>query len=150
MTVDTACSGSLVSLDIACRYLHLRDIEGAIVAGCNLFLSPEHNTDLMAMQGASTKSGRCHVFDAKADGYIKSEAVNAIVLKRLDNAIADGDPIRAIIRGTSSNSDGWTPGIASPSSSAQASAIRKAYANADISDLTLTGYLEVGHVCFCS
>ena len=142
MTLDTACSGSLVGVDVACRYLHMREISGAIVAGCNLFLSPEHNMDLMAMQGASTKSGRCHTFDTKADGYIKAEAVNVVILKRLDSALKDGDPIRAIIRGTSSNSDGWTPGIASPNWESQAVAIRAAYANAGITDLSETGYLE--------
>ena len=94
------------------------------------------------MKGASSLSGKCHTFDVKADGYIKAEAVNALVLKRLDDAIRDGDPVRAIIRGTATNSDGRTPGIASPDSQAQATAIRAAYANAGISDLNQTGYLE--------
>ena len=94
------------------------------------------------MKGASSLSGRCHTFDVKADGYIKAEAVNAVILKRLDDAIKDGDPVRAVIRGSATNSDGRTPGIASPSSEAQASAIRAAYASAAISDLNSTGYLE--------
>lgn len=85
---------------------------------------------------------RCHTFDKKADGYAKAEAVNAMILKRLDDAIRDGDAIRAVIRGTATNSDGRTPGIASPSSEAQARAIRSAYANAGISDYGLTSYLE--------
>jgi acyl transferase domain-containing protein len=141
-TVDTACSGSLVAVDIACRYLQTREINGAIVAGCNLYLSPEHNMDLSAMSGAASMSGRCHTFDIKADGYIKSEAVNTVILKRLDDAIRDGDPIRAVIRGSATNSDGWTPGIASPSAEAQAAAIRQAYANAGIVDFNSTSYLE--------
>lgn len=94
------------------------------------------------MKGAASPSGKCHTFDLKADGYIKAEAVNAVVLKRLDDAVRDGDPIRAIIRGSATNSDGRTPGIASPSSDAQASAIRSAYANAGISDLSSTTYIE--------
>ena len=94
------------------------------------------------MKGASSLSGRCHTFDLKADGYIKAEGVNAIILKRLSDAIRDGDPIRAVIRGSATNSDGRTPGIASPSSEAQATAIRAAYANAGISDLNNTTYLE--------
>lgn len=65
-----------------------------------------------------------------------------MILKRLDDAIRDGDAIRAVIRGTATNSDGRTPGIASPSSEAQARAIRSAYANAGISDYRLTSYLE--------
>ena len=142
MTIDTACSGSLVAVDVACRYLRSQEICGAIVAGCNLYLNPEHNMDFGAMKEASSISGKCHTFDAKADGYVKSEGVNAVVLKRLKDALSDGDPIRAIIRGSASNSDGYTPGIASPSPKAQASALRKAYANAHIQDLALTGYIE--------
>ena len=94
------------------------------------------------MKGASSLSGKCHTFDVKADGYIKAEAINAVVLKRLDDAVRDGDPIRAVIRGSATNSDGRTPGIASPSSEAQASAIQAAYANAGISDLSSTTYIE--------
>lgn len=86
---------------------------------------------------------RCHTFDKKADGYAKAEAVNAVIIKRLDDAIRDGDPIRAVIRGTATTSDGRTPGIASPSSEAQARAIKSAYANAGISDYSITSYLEV-------
>ena len=142
MTIDTACSGSLVSVDTACRYLHTSSINGAIVAGCNLYLNPEHNTDLSAMQDALSPSGRCHTFDAKADGYIKAEAVNALILKRLSDAERDGDPIRSIIRGSASNSDGWTPGIASPNMDAQIEVMRQAYRNAGIDDLNVTGYVE--------
>ncbi|KAL8645664.1 MAG: hypothetical protein Q9226_007199, partial [Calogaya cf. arnoldii] len=142
MTIDTACSGSLVSADVACRYLQSGEIDGAIVGAANLYLSPEHNMDGGAMKGASSLSGRCHTFDVKADGYIKAEGVNAVILKRLSDAIRDGDPIRAVIRGSATNSDGRTPGIASPSSEAQATAIRAAYANAGITDLSGTSYLE--------
>ena len=91
---------------------------------------------------AHSPTGRCHTFDAKADGYIKAEAVNAIILKRLDDAVRDHDPIRAVIRGSSINSDGRTPGIASPSSAAQAAAVRSAYCNAGIEDFGATSYLE--------
>lgn len=91
---------------------------------------------------AHSPTGRCHTFDVKADGYIKAEAVNAVILKRLSDAIRDGDPIRSIIRGSSTNSDGRTPGIASPSPLAQAAAVRSAYQNAGITDLGLTGFLE--------
>ncbi|RFU28992.1 hypothetical protein B7463_g7334, partial [Scytalidium lignicola] len=142
MTIDTACSGTLVSMDVACRYLQTRQVEGVIIAGANLYCSPEHCLDQGAMRGASSATGKCHTFDAKADGYCRSEAINAVILKRLDDAIRDGDPIRAVIRGTSTNSDGWTPGIASPNSDAQAVAIRAAYAAAGITDLNGTGYLE--------
>ncbi|KAI0191440.1 putative polyketide synthase [Xylaria flabelliformis] len=142
MTVDTACSGSLISLDLACRYLDTGDADGAIVAGCNLYMSPEHNMDQHAMSSAASPTGRCWTFDARADGYIKAEAINALILKRLNDAVRDGDPIRAVIRGTSTNSDGWTPGIASPSAAAQEIAIQRAYQRAGISELGNTTYLE--------
>lgn len=142
MTIDTACSGSLVCLDVASRYLQTREIRAAIIAGCNLYLSPEHCIDLSGMNGAASLSGLCHTFDAKADGYIKSEAVNTVIVKRLVDAIRDHDPIRAVIRGSAKNNDGWTAGIASPSSEAQAAVTRQAYANAGISDFNSTTYLE--------
>lgn len=94
------------------------------------------------MKGASSLTGKCHTFDVKADGYIKAEAVNAVMVKRLSDALRDGDPVRAVILGTATNSDGNTPGIASPSSEAQAAAIRAAYANAGITNFNDTTYLE--------
>lgn len=142
MTIDTACSGGLVSVDTACRYLHSGQAQGCIVAGANIYLSPEHIQDMGTMRGVSSTTGRCHTFDEKADGYIKAEGVNAVFLKRLDDAIRDGNPIRAVIRATSTNSDGWTPGISNPSSEAQARNIRMAYANADIDDFNATGYVS--------
>lgn len=143
MTIDTACSGSLTGVDVASRYLQTREIKGAIVAGANIYLSPEHVMDHhFGANGTASLTGKCHTFDAKADGYIKAEAVNMVYLKRLDDALRDGDPIRAILRGTATGSDGWTAGIASPNSQAQAAAIRQAYANAGISDLSLTSYVE--------
>ncbi|RDW79928.1 hypothetical protein BP6252_04566 [Coleophoma cylindrospora] len=142
MTIDTACSGSLVGLDVACRYLSTGEINGAIVGASQLFLTPEHVMDTGAIKQAHTLTGKCHTFDAKADGYIKAEAVNVLILKRLVDAVRDGDPIRAVIRGSATNSDGNTPGIASPSAEAQSSAIRAAYKNAGISNLNDTLYLE--------
>ncbi|KAL2130926.1 hypothetical protein VTI74DRAFT_5751 [Chaetomium olivicolor] len=142
MTIDTACSGSLISLDVACRYLQSREINAAIIATSNLYLNPEHVMDTGAVGNAHSPSGLCHTFDVSADGYVKAEAVSAVIVKRLADAIRDGDPIRAVVRGTSPNSDGRTPGIASPSAEAQAAAIRAAYANAGITDLSATAYLE--------
>lgn len=138
MTIDTACSGALICVDLANRYLQTREISGAIVAGCNIYLSPEHVMDGLSTNGTASLSGLCHTFDAKADGYIKAEAVNMVILKRLDDAIKDGNPIRGIIRGTATGSDGWTTGIASPNSAAQAATIRQAYQNAGITDLNST------------
>ena len=142
MTIGTACSGNLVCVDIACRYFQTRQIDGAVIAGANVDLRPDQNQDMGTMRVAASATGKCHTFDAKADGYCKAEGVNAVVLKRLDDAIRDGDPIRGIIRGTSTNSDGWTQGIANPSAEAQAVAIRAAYSAVGIDDFIETGYLE--------
>ncbi|KAL6229450.1 thiolase-like protein [Aspergillus navahoensis] len=96
----------------------------------------------MGANGAGSLPGRCHTFDSKADGYIKAEAVNMVYLQRISDAINDKDPIRAIIRGTATNSDGWTTGIASPNPEAQSAAIRQAYRNAGICGFSLTNYIE--------
>ncbi|KAB8234225.1 type I polyketide synthase [Aspergillus alliaceus] len=142
MSLDTACSSSLVALDMACKSLHSRESNGAVVAATNLVLHPEYGCDAGPIRNTHSPTGRCHTFDAKADGYIKAEGVNAVILKRLDDAIRDGDPIRAVIRGTANNHSGRTPGIASPSAEAQAAAVRTAYENANITDLSHTSYVE--------
>lgn len=79
----------MVAVDVACRYLNTREVSEAIVAASNLYLSPKHNMDEGAMKGAASPSGKCHTFDAKADGYIKAEAVNTLILKRLEDAIRE-------------------------------------------------------------
>lgn len=142
VTIDTACSGSLVALDMACRTLRSHEVDSAIVATSNLYLSPEHVIDSGFVGEAHSPTGLCHTFDAAADGYVKAEAVSCLIVKRLDTALRDHDPIRAVIRGVAINSNGRTNGIGSPSSEAQAEAIRKAYANAGISNLNDTQYLE--------
>ncbi|KAI1213019.1 uncharacterized protein F4807DRAFT_471537 [Annulohypoxylon truncatum] len=142
VTLDTACSGSLQGLDLACRYLQSRDVNAAVVATSNLYMNPEHLIDTGNIGSAHSPTALCHTFDADADGYVKAEAVSAIIVKRLEDAIRDRDPIRAVVLGTATNSNGRTPGIASPSSTAQAAAIRAAYAHAGITDLNLTTYLE--------
>ncbi|AEO62906.1 polyketide synthase [Thermothielavioides terrestris NRRL 8126] len=142
VTIDTACSGSLVALDMACRTLRSREADAAIVAASNLYMSPEHVIDDALVGQAHSPTALCHSFDAAADGYVKAEAVSCLIVKRLETALRDRDPIRAVIRGIAINSNGRTNGIGSPSSEAQAAVIRKAYANAGIVDLNDTQYLE--------
>ncbi|KXX80977.1 Lovastatin diketide synthase LovF, partial [Madurella mycetomatis] len=142
VTLDTACSSSMVGLHLAARAIHNGEADAAIVATSNLYLNPEHVQDVGSLGQAHSPTGLCHTFDALADGYIKSEAVSAIILKRLSDAIRDRDPIRAVIRGTASTSNGRTNGIASPSAEAQAATIRQAYASAGIANLNDTAYLE--------
>lgn len=142
ITIDTACSGSLVGLDLACRSLQSGEVNAAIVATSNFYLNPDHVMDAGNVGQAHSPTALCHTFDIDADGYVKAEAVSCIIVKRLSDAIRDRDPIRAIVRGTASNSNGRTGGIASPSAEAQAAAIRAAYANAGITNLNETAYLE--------
>ncbi|KAI1145653.1 reducing type I polyketide synthase [Nemania diffusa] len=144
LSVDTACSSSLTALDIACLYLGNYQADAMFVGGVNMYLSPERNEDMGNMRAAASPTGRCHVFDRSADGYVAAEAINVVFLKRLDDAVRDNDVIRAVIRGTSANSAGKTPGISMPNPEAQALAIRDAYSNAGFNeaDLVDTGYLE--------
>ncbi|KAI0534837.1 hypothetical protein GGR58DRAFT_519918 [Xylaria digitata] len=142
ITLDTACSGSLVGLDLACRSLQSGAINTGIIAASNLYMSPEHLIDAGSVGGAHSPTALCHTFDADADGYVKAEAVGAIIVKRLSDAVRDRDPIRAIVLGTASNHNGRTAGIASPNAESQALAIRAAYENAGITDFSQTAYLE--------
>ncbi|KAI0896802.1 hypothetical protein F4806DRAFT_508595 [Annulohypoxylon nitens] len=142
VTIDTACSGSSQGLEVACRYLQSREIDAAIIATSNLYMSPEHLIDTGAFGTAHSPTALCHTFDVAADGYVKAEAVSTLIVKRLDDAIANRDPIRAIILGTATTSNGRTPGIASPSAASQALAIAAAYSNAGIEDLNQTTYVE--------
>ncbi|PYH94535.1 ketoacyl-synt-domain-containing protein [Aspergillus ellipticus CBS 707.79] len=140
--VDTACSSSLVAMDIACKALHNGEINGAIIAAASLILNPEYGCDVGSIRNTHSPTGQCHTFDTKADGYVRAEGTNAVILKRLDDALQDGDPIRAVIRGIANNHNGRTPGIASPSAEGQAAVVRQAYVNANITDYSFTGYVE--------
>lgn len=142
MTLDTACSSSMVSFDLACQSLWSDTSDVGIVAAANVYMSPEHMIDAGVIADAQSPSALCHTFDAAADGYVKAEAVSAVIVKRLADAVRDRDPIRAVILGTASNHNGWTAGIASPSGAAQALCIRAAYANAGITDFNQTTFLE--------
>lgn len=96
----------------------------------------------MFEQGVLSPTGSCRTFDADANGYARGEAINAVYVKRLDDALRDGDPIRAVIRATASNCDGKTPGIAHPSSESHESLIRSCYESAGLYDFTQTGFVE--------
>lgn len=102
MTLDTACSSSMYALHWACSAIHNGDCSGAIVAGANLILTPECQI-FSSVLGALSPTSRCHTFDASADGYARAEGIGALYIKRLHDAIIDGDPIRAVIRSTAVN-----------------------------------------------
>ena len=139
-TLGTACSSSLVALHQGCQSLLSGDAEMSIVGGCNLLLNPDMFLLLSNMQFLA-QDGRCKSFDAKGDGYGRGEGFGAVILKRVDDAIRDGDPIRAIIRGTGVNQDGHTKGITVPNPEAQADLIRSTYGRAGL-DFNKTHYFE--------
>ncbi|KAB8279532.1 ketoacyl-synt-domain-containing protein [Aspergillus minisclerotigenes] len=142
MSLQTGCSSSLVGLHEACQALQMGDCAGAIVAGSNLILTPTMTTT-MSDNMVLSPDGICKTFDANADGYGRGEAINAIYIKPLDTALRDGDPIRAIIRSTSTNCDGKTPSITMPGSATQRQLIEKAYERAEIEDITETAFFEL-------
>ncbi|KAJ6441494.1 cytochrome p450 monooxygenase [Purpureocillium lavendulum] len=141
MTVKTGCSSSLVCLDMACEAIRKGDCDGSLVCGTGLIFSPTM-TLALSDQGVLSPSGICKTFDATADGYGRGEAVNAIYIKRLSQAIEDGDSIRAVIRGTSVNCDGHTQAMLTPSPTAQEALIRRAYKQAGILDMSRTAMVE--------
>ncbi|PNP38378.1 hypothetical protein TGAMA5MH_09736 [Trichoderma gamsii] len=141
MTIRTACSSSLVALHEACQAIYTGECESAIVAGTSLFLSPTM-TIALSEQGVLSPTGSCKTFDAKADGYARGEAINAIFIKKLEDAIRDGDPIRGVIRGTATNFDGKTIGITNPNQEAHVALMRRAYEVAKISNISDTAFVE--------
>ncbi|PKX89491.1 type I polyketide synthase [Aspergillus novofumigatus IBT 16806] len=141
LTIATACSSSLSALHVACQALQTGSCSSAIVAGTNMLLTPSMSVTLSENMVLSP-DGLCKAFDANANGYGRGEAVNAVYIKTLDKAIADGDPIRAIIRATSANYDGRTAKIFAPDIAGQERLIRKAYERAQIDNIAETAFVE--------
>jgi phthiocerol/phenolphthiocerol synthesis type-I polyketide synthase C len=131
LVVDTACSSSLVALHEACEALRADRIDAALVGGINLLLSPYPFIGF-AQAGMLSRRGRCFAFDARADGYVRSEGGAVVVLKRLERALADGDQVRAVIRGTAVSASGRTIGLSLPSATAQAALLRSVYGAAGV------------------
>jgi acyl transferase domain-containing protein len=124
LAVDTACSSSLVAVHLACQSLRLGECDLALAGGVNL-LSPEA-TVAFSKLNMMAADGRCKTFDARADGFVRGEGGGLVVLRRLADALAAGDPIVAVIRGTAVNQDGATNGITAPSGPAQEAVVRRA------------------------
>ncbi|KAH0524470.1 hypothetical protein TsFJ059_006974 [Trichoderma semiorbis] len=141
MTIRTACSSSLVALHEACQAIYTGECESAVVAGTSLFLSPTM-TIALSEQGVLSPTGSCKTFDAKADGYARGEAINAVFIKKLEDAIRDGDPIRGVVRATATNFDGKTIGITNPNQEAHVALMRRAYNVAKISNISDTAFVE--------
>ncbi|KAJ6082548.1 hypothetical protein N7499_007422 [Penicillium canescens] len=141
ITYRTACSSSMVGLHEACQALYSGECSSAIIAGSNLLLAPTMTISISENMVLSP-SGLCRTFDAAADGYGRGEAINAVYIKPLADAIQQGDPIRAVIRSTAVNCDGKTPTITTPGSDAQERLIRRAYLKAGIENLSQTAFFE--------
>lgn len=140
-TLDTGCSSSLYALHQACTALDANECDAAIVVASNLLQSPEQQLGTMKA-GVLSATGTCHTFDDTADGYGRADGLGAIYLKKLSKAVADGDPIRSVVRGSAVNSNGKTMGISLPSSEGQEAVMRKAYAKAGLSNFNETDYIE--------
>ncbi|KAH8648631.1 hypothetical protein BX600DRAFT_389283 [Xylariales sp. PMI_506] len=141
MTIRTGCSAALVGLNEACVALERGDCKSAIVGGTNLILTPAL-TATMSEAGVLNEDASCKTFSADADGYGRAEAIIAIFIKPLKDALRDGNPVRAVISGTAVNHDGKTNGISVPSADAQEALIRRAYQTAGISAFSDTGFVE--------
>ncbi|GAB1545336.1 hypothetical protein NUACC21_80120 [Scytonema sp. NUACC21] len=131
MAIDTACSSSLVSVHLACQSLRNYECTYALAGGVNVILSPENSVALSKAKMLSV-NGRCKTFDADADGIVRGEGCGMLVLKRLSDAVANGDNILAIIRGSAVNQDGASSGFTVPNKTAQEVVIGQALAKAKI------------------
>ncbi|MGY0777280.1 SDR family NAD(P)-dependent oxidoreductase [Azospirillum argentinense] len=140
LAVGTACSSSLVAMHQACRSLADGDCEAAIVGGVFINTTPRFQA-LCASAGMLSPTGLCHSFDDRADGFVPGEGVAALVLKPLDRALADGDPIHGVIRAIGVNQDGKTNGITAPSVASQTALERAVYERGGIDPATI-GYVE--------
>jgi polyketide synthase 5 len=143
LTVDTAGSSSLLAVHMACRSLHDGESDLALAGGCMVMLEPRTFTS-MSGRGMLSPTGRCRTFDAAADGCVRSEGCAMVLLKRLPDALHDGDRILAVLRGTAANQDGSGESFSTPSkdaSDAQLAVYRAALATAGV-DADTVGMVE--------
>ena len=138
--IDAACSSALVAAHDAVVHLRAGQIDLAIASGVYLNLLPDNLIGFSRI-GAISRAGECRPFDSKADGFVMGEGVGAVILKRLDDALRDGDRIYAVVRGSGCNNDGRSEGPMTPRQGGQLAALRMAYADAKVSPTTL-GYIE--------
>jgi acyl transferase domain-containing protein/acyl carrier protein len=132
IAIDTACSSSLVAVHLACQGLRQGECNLALAGGVSLVLSPEVTISL-SKWGFMAPDGRCKAFDARADGFVRGEGCGIVVLKRLSDAIADGDHVLALIRGSAVNQDGRSSVLTAPNGRAQRAVITAALQNAQVS-----------------
>lgn len=138
--IDTACSSSLVAVDTACRAILDGDCQAALVASVNLLMSPGP-FDAFRSDGMESATGYCRTFDRRADGFVRGEGVAAIMLKPLEDAQRDGDPIMAVILGSATNHDGSTNSVSVPNPVTQQEVVSLAQARAGVDGATIS-YVE--------
>ena len=131
LAIDSACSSSLVSVHLACQSLRTGESNMALAGGVNLLLAPEPFF-CFSNWGMLAADGRCKSFDAQANGFVRGEGCGIVVLKRLSDAVSNGDNILAVIRGSAVNQDGRSSGVTVPNGAAQEAVIRQALANAGV------------------
>lgn len=131
LTVDTACSSSLVALHLAAGALRDEECGTAVVGGVNLVITTVLD-EIYEQSGLSAPDGRCKPFSAGADGIGRSDGVGAVVLRRLEDAVRDGQRVYAVIRGSAVNQDGRSNGIMAPSRGAQRQVIEAACRRAGV------------------
>ncbi len=140
VTLDTACSSSLVAVHMAVQSLRSGESSLALAGGVNLLLSVE-NSVALSKYHMMAADGRCKPFAAAADGFVRAEGCGVVVLKRLSEALADGDPVLAVIRGSAVNQDGASTGLTAPNGPSQEDVIRAALADAGVEPREI-GYVE--------
>ncbi|MER6405749.1 SDR family NAD(P)-dependent oxidoreductase [Streptomyces viridosporus] len=126
IAVETACSGSLVALHLACQALRTGEVETALVGGVSVQCAPDYYLNAHKA-GMLSETGQCHSFAEGADGFVPGEGVGVVMLKRLRDALADGDHIHGVIRGSGINQDGTSNGITAPSAKSQERLERQVY-----------------------
>ncbi|MEM6401717.1 MAG: beta-ketoacyl synthase N-terminal-like domain-containing protein, partial [Cyanobacteria bacterium P01_D01_bin.116] len=131
IAVDTACSSSLVAVHLACQSLRNQECYTALVGGVNRLISPEFSINFSKARMLAA-DGRCKTFDAAADGFVRGEGCGIIILKRLSDAIADGNPILGLIRGSAVNQDGRSSGLTVPNGPSQQAVISQALQNSNV------------------
>ncbi|CAI7658413.1 unnamed protein product [Penicillium glandicola] len=143
IVVNTACSSSVYAIHNACNALRTKECSAAVVGGSNLVLTVDQHMNT-AKLGVLSPDSTCHTFNEHANGYGRAEGVGAVYLKRLSDAIRDGNPIRGVIRASATNNNGKVAGvgITHPSYAGQCAVIRHAYARGGPLNPTWTGYFE--------
>ncbi|EMD62135.1 hypothetical protein GGP41_002398 [Bipolaris sorokiniana] len=138
VTIDTACSSSMAALHFGSQSLRTGESDMSIITGVTILNYPG-DVNGMSHQGFLSPDGRCFSFDHRANGFARGEGAGTVIVKRLSDALRNGDTIRAVVRGTGINQDGRTPGLTLPSSDAQERLIRTTYASAGLNfdDTTL-------------